>query len=41
VPKEASVMFQKIIHDGLLGQEFLRAHVVTFDIPRASMIFGR
>lgn len=41
VAKDATVMFQKIIHDGLLGQQFLREHVVTFDIPHASMIFGR
>ena len=41
VPKKASVMFQNNNHDGLLGQEFLRAHVVTFDTPRASMSFGR
>lgn len=41
VPSGASVMFQKIIHDGLLGQEFLRAHVVTFDVPHAAMIFAR
>lgn len=41
VSKDATVMFQKIIHDGLLGQEFLRAHVVTFDVPHAAMIFNR
>jgi len=41
VPKESTVMFQKIIHDGLIGQEFLRTRAVTFDIPGAAMIFGR
>lgn len=41
VPSGTSVMFQKIIHDGLLGQEFLRPHVVTFDVPNAQMIFAR
>ncbi len=41
VPKDATVMFQKIIHDGLLGQQFLREHVVTFDIQGARMIFER
>jgi hypothetical protein len=41
IPSGTSVMFQKIIHDGLLGQEFLRAHVVTFDVPHSAMIFER
>jgi hypothetical protein len=33
-------MFQKIIHDGLVGDQFLREFVVTFDIPRARMILS-
>jgi hypothetical protein len=41
VPQGATVMFQAIIHDGLLGQAFLREHVVTFDLAGAAMIFGR
>lgn len=40
-PEGTTVMFQKIIHDGLIGQQFLKAHVVTFDLPRGAMIFGR
>jgi len=36
-----TVMFQKIIHDGLLGQEFLRQHVVTFDLSGATITFAR
>lgn len=41
VPAHATVMFQSIIHDGLVGHEFLSAHTVTFDLPRAEMIFSR
>lgn len=41
VGQDRSVMFQKIIHDGLIGQEFLREHVITFDIAGANLIFGR
>jgi hypothetical protein len=40
-PAGAQVMFQTIIHDGLVGQESLRRTAVTFDIPRSSMIFGQ
>lgn len=41
VPEGATVMFQRIIHDGLLGHDFLSAHTTTFDIPRATMVFAR
>jgi hypothetical protein len=41
VPAGATVMFQSIIHDGLLGQEFLRRHVVTFDLEKSAMTFAR
>lgn len=41
VPAATTVMFQKIIHDGLLGQEFLKRHVVTFDLAGAALIFAR
>jgi hypothetical protein len=34
------VMFQDIIHEGLLGDAFLRNFVVTFDLPGGRMIFG-
>ena len=40
VPRDATVMFQRIIHDGLLGQQFLMRYVVTFDLPRQAMIFS-
>ena len=40
-PAGATVMFQKIIHDGLVGHSFLSAHTVTFDVAHAEMIFGR
>lgn len=37
---EPEVMFQRIIHDGLLGHAFLREFVVTYDVPGERMIFG-
>lgn len=41
VPAGTTTMFQKIIHDGLVGHAFLSGHVVTFDVPHATMIFAR
>jgi Aspartyl protease len=40
VPQGSTVMFQKIIHDGLVGHTFLSAHTTTFDVPHRKMIFG-
>jgi hypothetical protein len=40
-PAGSKVMFQRIIHDGLVGQDFLRQTAVTFDIEHAAMIFAR
>ena len=37
---DPEVMFQRIIHDGLLGDAFLRRHVVTFDVAEERMVFG-
>jgi len=37
---DPEVMFQEIIHDGLLGDAFLRRHVVTFDVAEESIVFG-
>ena len=37
---DPDVMFQHIIHDGLLGDAFLRRHVVTFDVAEERMVFG-
>ncbi len=34
------VMFQSIIHDGLLGHAFLSRHAVTWDIPRSRLAFS-
>jgi predicted aspartyl protease len=34
-------MFQKIIHDGLIGDDFLRNFVTTYDLARSQMIFAR
>jgi hypothetical protein len=36
-----SVMFQKIIYDGLVGHYFLREFRVTYDLPRKEMIFRK
>lgn len=34
------VMFQKIIHDGLVGDDFLRNFVTTYDLANSRMIFA-
>jgi len=34
------VMFQKIIYDGLIGDQFLRNFVTTYDLARSQMIFA-
>jgi hypothetical protein len=34
------VMFQQIIHDGLIGDEFLRNFVTTYDLAKSRMIFA-
>jgi hypothetical protein len=34
------VMFQKIIHDGLVGSAFLRNYITTYDLANRRMIFG-
>lgn len=39
--KSPRVMFQKIIHQGLLGQAFLRSYTVTFDLARSRLIFAK
>jgi hypothetical protein len=41
VPSGSTVMFQKIIHDGLVGHTFLSAHSTTFDVAHRKMIFGK
>ena len=33
-------IFQEIIHDGLLGRDFLRAYAVTYDLAGHRLIFG-
>ena len=33
-------MFQRIIYDGLVGDDFLRRFAVTFDIGGGRMIFA-
>jgi predicted aspartyl protease len=36
------VMFQKIIHGGLVGHSFLKKqHAIIFDLPRSRMIFSK
>ncbi|MGH3170151.1 MAG: hypothetical protein ACRDN0_30250, partial [Trebonia sp.] len=38
--RDPQVMFQKIIHEGLVGDGFLRNFVTTFDLARSRMIFA-
>jgi len=37
---DPAVMFQRIIYDGLVGDEFLRRFAVTFDVGGGRLIFG-
>lgn len=37
---DPDVMFQRIIHDGLVGHAFLRNLAVTYDLPRSRVILG-
>jgi predicted aspartyl protease len=37
---EPAVMFQRIIHDGLIGDAFLRRFVATFDVAGGEMILA-
>ena len=39
--EESPVMFQDIIHDGLVGHAYLQNFVVTYDLPRARLILAR
>ncbi len=34
------VTFQDIIYDGLVGRDFLKSFVVTYDVPGSSMVFA-
>ncbi|MEZ6183486.1 MAG: retropepsin-like aspartic protease [Planctomycetota bacterium] len=34
------VMFQSIIYDGLIGDQYMRRHTVTFDLPGQRLILG-
>jgi Aspartyl protease len=36
---DPDVMVQRIIYDGLVGDAFLRRFAVTYDLPRAEMVF--
>jgi Aspartyl protease len=40
VQRDPAVMFQHIVYDGLVGDAFLRNHIVTYDLSRSRMIFG-
>lgn len=37
---DVAVMFQEIIYDGLIGDEFLKQFTVTFDLPHGRLILG-
>lgn len=38
--EEPETIFQRIIHDGLVGDAFLRRQAVTYDLARTRLIFG-
>jgi Aspartyl protease len=38
--RDPQVMFQKITHDGLIGDAFLRNFVTTYDLAQSRMIFA-
>jgi predicted aspartyl protease len=38
--EKPDVMFQRIVYDALLGNEFLRNYTVTYDLPHRRMIFN-
>lgn len=40
VQEDSDVMFQRIVHDGLVGDAFLRRQPVTYDLPRSRIVFG-
>ena len=37
---EPEVQFQRIIHDGLVGDAFLRSFAVTFDVDAAEIVLS-
>lgn len=38
--RDVAVMFQEIIYDGLIGDEFCRQFTLTFDLPRSRLLLG-
>ena len=38
--REPEVMFQRIVHDGLVGDAYLRRFVVTYDLPASRMLLA-
>jgi hypothetical protein len=38
---DAPVIFQRIVHDGLVGHSFLGRSTVTYDLPRSRLILAR
>ena len=38
--RDVAVLFQEIIYDGLIGDDFVRQFTVTFDLPNQRMILG-
>lgn len=38
---ETRVMFQEIIYDGLIGHDFLKDYLVTYDLPHSRLILRR
>ena len=40
VQDDPQVMFQEIIHDGLIGKDFLARYAVTFDLPGSRIVLA-
>ncbi|MBT9583337.1 retropepsin-like domain-containing protein [bacterium] len=39
--EKATVVFRKLLAEGVLGQDFLRRYTVTFDLPNSELIFAK
>ena len=39
--EKSSVVFRKLLAEGVMGQEFLRRYTVTFDLPNSELIFAK
>ena len=39
--EKSTVVFRKLLAEGVLGQEFLRRYTVTFDLPNSELVFAK